>query len=79
MNDVASSLRIKYGLGVYPEAEEIRRWYRRTQEFIKKGQTGEEEAGQQAAAEVFRDFKTHVYKSEADTIAYLLAQLAEST
>jgi hypothetical protein len=69
--DAAHGLRIKYGLRRDPEAAQVEAWARRTRELIKRG-SKPDEAGASAAKELFPDYRTHVYASEADTLLTLL-------
>jgi hypothetical protein len=71
MRDIRISLRIKYKIGHVPDDHEAERWAERTQELIEEG-LHPEEAGRQAASEVFPDFDSVILKAEADTIAALL-------
>ena len=71
MTDAAHGLRIKYGLTHNPTDGEVRLWAQRTRQFANQG-LPLEQAGMQAAQQVFRDFRTMVFKSEADTIEALL-------
>jgi len=65
------ALMIKYGLRTSPNDALIAQWRIRTNQLIAGGIEGER-AGRTAAAEIFPDFKTHVYASEADDISSLL-------
>ncbi|WP_157198123.1 hypothetical protein [Methylomonas sp. DH-1] len=69
---ISHSLFIKYGLQHNPTEYEIVKWLELTQKLINSG-ASKEEAGQQAAKIIFRDFNSVVYCSEADTIEALLA------
>jgi hypothetical protein len=62
---------IKYGLRGAPGDAAITRWRTRTNQLIAQGE-GNESAGRTAAAEIFPDFETHFYASEADDILSLL-------
>lgn len=74
MADISGKLRIKYGLRDNPSQLQITEWARRTREFQLAG-VKSEDAGNRAAALVFRDYKTHFYASEADVIEMLLAEV----
>jgi hypothetical protein len=69
--DAARALMIKYGLRAGPNDTLISQWRVRTNQLIAGGIEGER-AGRTAAAEIFPDFQTHVYASEADDISSLL-------
>ncbi len=75
MNSVGHKLRIKYGLENDPGDLEIEAWRRPAEEHIADGQRSEE-AGDRAAREIWPDYKTHVFKTEADNIEALLRTLA---
>jgi len=64
-------LMIKYGLRGAPSDTLVAQWRIRTNQLIAAGISGEQ-AGRTAAAEIFPDFNTHVYASEADDISSLL-------
>lgn len=66
------SLFIKYGLNHNPTEQEIEQWASLVEVLIRSG-IGKEAAGERAAEQVFPDFNTMVYASEADTIEALLA------
>ena len=68
-------LRIKYGLRNEPSDALVKRWVQVTRALTTQGFTLEN-AGAAAARQVFPDFRTVVYASEADTIETLL-RLAE--
>lgn len=74
--DISHSLKIKYGLRAAPRDEKVQEWYRETDRLIRSGMA-KDVAGQRAAAQVFPDYNTHVYASEADTIEYMLRRLIE--
>ena len=71
MADTGMGLRIKYGLRTDPSSALITQWAQLTRAHINAG-SKPEEAGHLAAKQVFPDYKTHVYASEADTIEALL-------
>lgn len=76
MANVGLALKIKYGLGHDPSPERVSEWARLTRQYINRGMSGEA-AGRAAAKDLFRDFDTRLYKSEADTIEMLLQQVAD--
>lgn len=71
MRDIEVSLRIKYKLPQVPDELEAARWTDRTEELIRQG-IHPEEAGSQAASEIFPGCGTYLLKAEADTIEALL-------
>lgn len=71
IRDIRIGLRIKYQIGHVPEEDEADRWARRTEELLDEG-LHPEEAGGQAASEIFPDANSVMLKAEADTIAALL-------
>jgi hypothetical protein len=73
MANIAHSLMIKYGLAGHPSESRIADWVTRTQTYINRGFDAEK-AGLEAARQIFPDFNSHVYASQADTIMALLAQ-----
>lgn len=73
MRDLGVALRIKYRLRTVPTEADAARWAELAEQLIRKGQHPEE-AGLQAADELFEIVQNLVIKSEADTIATLLAQ-----
>lgn len=73
MADVGTALKIKYGLGHNPSPERAQEWARLTRELIRSG-LDPDAAGAAAAKQLFRDFQTHVYASEGDTLEMLLQQ-----
>lgn len=73
MAEIGNLLRIKYGLGHDPSPEKAEEWARRTRDLIEQGR-GREEAGQMAAQQIWRDYRTHFYASEADNLESLLQQ-----
>ena len=76
MTDAGHSLYIKYGLGHAPTDAEIVAWASAAEAFIIQGLSAEE-AGEQAAKQVFPDYRSFVYKSQADTIEMLLLKAKE--
>jgi hypothetical protein len=75
-SDAGRRIRLKYGLSTVPSADQVDLWARRTRQYISAG-ADREVAGQQAAQDLFPDFGTHVFATEADTIEALL-RAAES-
>lgn len=71
MSDVAHNLRIKYGLTNQPTDDQVKLWAQVTRRLATQG-LSQEQAGAAAAQQVFPDFRTMVFKSEADTIEALL-------
>ena len=71
MASAGHGLRIKYGLRNDPNSDQALRWARRVRELIRQGNSAEI-AGDVVAKELFLDYKTHVYASEADTLEALL-------
>ncbi len=71
MADIRHNLRIKYGLRNDPAQDLVRRWVQTTESLIRAGEA-RERAGRVAASEIFPDFNTMVYASEADDIESLL-------
>ena len=73
MSTIEHALRIKYGLYNYPSDAQIKKWVDRVRFYIDtEGKSGEE-SGQLAAKEVFSEYGSMAYFSEADTILALLA------
>lgn len=69
-------LKIKYGLsGNEPTKEQVQHWARRVKELVDLG-SDLEDAGEQAAGEIFRTYRTAKYASQADTIYDLLKELS---
>jgi hypothetical protein len=68
---ISEGLMIKYGLSHKPTDDQTNTWLRRTRSNINIG-IGREEAGERAAREIFTDYKTHFYSTEADTMETLL-------
>ena len=71
MADLGYSLRIKYGLIEDPAPNKIDDWVRKTDDYIKNGYK-KEDAGENAARDVFPDYSRKVYRNQADTIEALL-------
>lgn len=71
MASAGHGLRIRYGLRLDPSQSQIDAWVQRTRELIRNGYSPEA-AGDLAARELFPDYRTHAYASEAETIATLL-------
>lgn len=69
-------LKVKYGLVGEPTADAALRWAVATAEHIQAGSPAED-AGRQAAKDVFPDYDTMLYQSEADTVLALLQQIKE--
>ena len=67
MSDASNSLRIKYGLRNEPSDDLIRQWRQILQYVVNQGHPAEL-AAEAAAKQVFPDYRTVVYASEADTI-----------
>jgi len=66
------SLFIKYGLQNSPNEQQIEQWTSLVDTLILSG-VSKEDAGARAAKQIFPDFNTMVYASEADDIEALLA------
>lgn len=75
MSDATHSLKIKYGLRNEPTDAQAKTWAQVTRQVASQGHALDT-AGAAAAKQIFPDFKTVVYASEADTIEALL-RLAE--
>lgn len=73
MANLGHRLKIKYGLAGDPSPDRAQEWARLTQQYINQGM-GREAAGHAAAKYIFRDYNTHFYASEADTIEMLLRE-----
>ena len=76
MADAAHGLRLKYGLNDAPSLSRVHEWADLTRQFIKQGMSPEA-AGHAAAKHLFRDYRTTVYASEADTIEMLLREVGK--
>lgn len=72
MSNIAHRLRIKFELRSVPQENQIREWVQITESLIRQGHSLED-AGHRAARQTFADCGTMFFKSEADTIATLLA------
>jgi hypothetical protein len=68
-------LMVKYGLGHSPTDAEVARWAAAVRQLINSG-SRHEDAGALAARQVFADYNTRKYASQADTLETLL-RLAE--
>lgn len=69
---IHDSLIIKYGLEKSPEDSQIAEWVSLTEHFSPFYAT-REMAGEQAAIQVFSDYKKKAYSFDADKIEILLA------
>jgi hypothetical protein len=76
MADIGHGLMIKYGLAHQPSSERAQEWARLTRLLMDRG-VGREDAGARAAQQLFTDYRTRYYASEADTIEMLLRQASE--
>jgi len=76
MANAAHGLRIRFGLQHDPTDAQIKQWTQIVKQLKNSGYTADQ-AGATAAKQVFPDFNTMVYASEADTIEALL-RLAEN-
>ena len=74
MAAIGHKLMIKYGLGHTPDEFECRAWVRETKNLVQAG-ISPEAAGRRAAQNLFSDYETHKYASEADTVEALLRDL----
>ena len=68
---IGHSLLIKYGLRNSPSDSQVADWARLVRKYEQKGYS-REDAGRAAAKDLFSDFGTMKYASEADTIESLL-------
>lgn len=75
MAAASNRMMIKYGLGHEPTSAEVARWAAAVRKLISEG-SSREAAGDFAAKQIFPDYKTRHYASQADTIDTLL-RLAE--
>lgn len=73
---VANRIVIKYGLENLPNRSQIVEFYNKSKEYLAQNKSSDE-AGHLAAKEVFPDYRSRFYKSEADTLEMLL-RLIES-
>lgn len=71
MAAASHGLMIKYGLGHSPTDAEVAEWADWVRFHIRDG-LDRETAGARAARRVFRDYETHKYASQGDTIDTLL-------
>lgn len=71
MSDLATALRVKYGLSDDPTPEAIGAWAKAVEELLAEG-TLSEAAGREAAGKVFGELERILYFSEADTLEALL-------
>ena len=76
MREIGTGLRIKYRLSGAPSEREAAQWAVRVDALIGKG-VEPEDAGRQAADELFEIVPNLVLKAEADTIKALLKQAKE--
>lgn len=77
MANIATRIKIKFGLRQEPTAAQIYRWYELTSTFVGIGMS-EDRAGEKAAHQLFPDYGSTYYASEADTISYLLDQIGSN-
>ncbi len=75
MADASQALLIKYGLANRPTAEKVAEWARQTRQQMDRGLVGEA-AGDAVAKQLFPDYRTRHYASEADAIEALLREAA---
>jgi hypothetical protein len=75
MAAASHQMMIKYGLGHEPTSAEVARWAAIVRQLISQG-SEREAAGEHAAKQLFTDFRTRHFASQADTIDTLL-RLAE--
>lgn len=76
MREIGTGLRIKYRLSAAPSEREAAQWAVRADALIREG-VEPEDAGRQAADELFEIVPNLVLKAEADTIEALLNQARE--
>lgn len=76
MANAANGLRIRFGLQHQPTDTQIKQWVDLVKQLKARGYSVDQ-AGAAAAKQIFPDFNTMVYASEADTIEALL-RLAEN-
>ena len=76
MANAANGLRIRFGLQHQPTDTQIKQWVDLVKQLKARGYSADQ-AGAAAAKQIFPDFNTMVYASEADTIEALL-RLAEN-
>ena len=75
MSDASHNLKIKFGLRNEPTEAQTKLWAQVTRQVASQGHSLDA-AGAAAAKQIFPDYRTVVYASEADTIEALL-RLAE--
>lgn len=75
-NAAADGLRIRFGLQSQPTDAQIKQWADIVRQLRASGYSADQ-AGAAAAKQVFRDFNTMHYASEADTIEALLRLAAD--
>jgi hypothetical protein len=71
MADAPHNLKIKYGLRNEPTDAQVKLWAQITRKVASQGHSLDT-AGAAAAKQIFPDYRTVVYASEADTIEALL-------
>lgn len=71
MANISHRLMIKYGLRGGPSQALADQWLALVDALVRQG-VDSEAAGHQAARQLFPDYNTHFYASEADTITSLL-------
>lgn len=76
MSNAAHGLRIRFGLQHQPTDAQVKQWAELVKSLKARGYLADQ-AGATAAKQIFPDFNTMVYASEADTIEALL-RLAEN-
>ena len=69
---IGSSLYIKYGLQHTPDEQQTELWVQIVEMLVLSG-VSMEDAGAQAAKQIFPDYNSVFYASEADSIEALLA------
>ncbi|PXA02850.1 hypothetical protein DDZ13_15020 [Coraliomargarita sinensis] len=72
---IAQKLKIKYGLRNTPSDSQVENWKSKVELKKKVGLTVET-AGRSAAEDIFTDYSTVKYASQADTIEALLEEIA---
>lgn len=77
-NNIGHQLFIRFGLLSQPSPNAINQWIKITEQLIAQGYS-EQQAADKAAFQVFPDFNSRVYLSQADTIEALLAALRKKT
>jgi len=71
MAAASHGMMIKYGLAHEPTSPEIARWAELVKQYVARGE-GRERAGELAAKQIFQDYRTRHFASQADTIDTLL-------